>query len=436
MTAARSLEPHDVGLARDTYLDAWARRFSPGVSAPAATCSKCRGLRDQPHGRKVRRGLPISCWIRWRVLVTGGLGEAAVSLEEATLDPCRHRSPAEDEPLLDLVGVVPTLRLWDEGSTYAICDRLLRDLRGAGALGRLHLGLHTYCFLATRCGHLADAAAAIAESEAVIEATGAEMGNTVVKALLAVFRGREPEATALIRSTEEEATALGHGSVVQATEWAAAILYNSLGRYEDAFATAERGSGDSPEEQFISAWAVVELLEAATRSGNREAAEIALRRIVETTAVSTTDSAQGISARSRALMSEGAAAENLYEEAVERLGRSRLRPELARAHLLYGEWLRREGRRLERANSSAPASTCSRQWAWTPSPGAPSASSRPPASMPANGLTRPAPTSLPRRPKSPASPETDSRTPRSARGSSSPPVQSNGTSTTYSPSSG
>jgi len=165
--------------------------------------------------------------------------------------------------------------------------------------------------------------------------------------LLAVFRGREPEATALIQSTQEEATARRHGSVVQATEWAAAILYNSLGRYEDAFATAERGSGDSPEEQFISAWAVVELLEAATRSGNREAAEVALRRIVETTAFSTTESARGISARSRALMSEGTAAANLYEEAVDRLGRSRLRPELARAHLLYGEWLRREGRRLD-----------------------------------------------------------------------------------------
>jgi DNA-binding CsgD family transcriptional regulator len=92
---------------------------------------------------------------------------------------------------------------------------------------------------------------------------------------------------------------------------------------------------------------VVELLEAATRSEKREAAEVALRRIVETTAVSTTDSARGISARSRALMGEGAAAENLYKEAVERLGRSRLRPELARAHLLYGEWLRREGRRLD-----------------------------------------------------------------------------------------
>jgi DNA-binding CsgD family transcriptional regulator/tetratricopeptide (TPR) repeat protein len=347
ITAARSLEAHDVGLARDTYLDALgAALFTGRLGARGDLLDVSRAARSAPRpgGPPRPADLLLDSLARF---VTGGLGEAAVSLEEATRTLANTRSPAEESLSWTWLAVVPSYALWDEESTYAICDRLLRDLRETGALGRLHLGLHTYSFLATRCGHLADAAAAIAESDAVLEATGAEIANTLVKALLAVFRGGEPEATALIQSTEEEATTLGHGSVVQATEWASAILYNSLGRYEDAFAAAERGSGDSPQEQFVSTWAVVELLEAATRSENWEAADIALKRIVETTAVSTTDSARGISARSRALMSEGAAAENLYKEAVERLGRSRLRPELARTHLVYGEWLRRDGRRLD-----------------------------------------------------------------------------------------
>jgi DNA-binding NarL/FixJ family response regulator len=347
MKAARSFEPHDLGLARDTYLDAWgAALFAGRLGHRGDLLEVSQAARSVPRPEGPPR--PADLLLdSLASLVTGGIDEAAMSLVEATRTLADTRSPAEASLSWTWLAVLPAYALWDEESTYAICDRLVRDLRGAGALGRLHINLNTYSLLATRCGHLADAAAAIAESEAVMEATGAEMGSTVVKALLDVFRGREGEATALIQSTQEKATALGHGSVVEASDWAAAILYNSLGRYEEAFATAKRGSGDIPEAQFISVWALIELLEAATRSGNRETAEIALRRIVETTAVSTTDSARGISARSRALMSEGAAAENLYEEAVERLRRSRLRPELARAHLLYGEWLRREGRRLD-----------------------------------------------------------------------------------------
>jgi DNA-binding CsgD family transcriptional regulator len=345
--AARSLEPHDPGLARDTYLDAWGAALYAGrLGAGSELLEVSRAARSAPlpEGPPRPADLLLDSLAR---LITDHLSEAAANLEVATRTLADTPSPAGASPAWRWLAVVPTYALWDEESTYAICDRLLRELREAGALGRLPVGLHTYCLLATRCGQLADAAAAIAESEAVIEATGAEVGYPVGNALLAVFRGRETEATALIQSTKEEATAVGHGAVVQAAEWAAAILYNSLGRYEDAFAAAHRASGDSPEEQFISAWALLELLEAATRSGNREAAEIALGRIVETTAYSTTDSARGISARSRALISEGAAAEKLYQEGVERLERSRLRPELARAHLLWGEWLRREGRRLE-----------------------------------------------------------------------------------------
>jgi DNA-binding CsgD family transcriptional regulator len=124
------------------------------------------------------------------------------------------------------------------------------------------------------------------------------------------------------------------------------VLLNGLGRYREAIVAAQEASDDTPE-LFVSVWAAIELLEAATRCDEAELARDARERIVAATAVASTDWAWGIAARSRALLSEGEAADGLYREAIERLGRTRLRPELARAHLLYGEWLRRENRRVD-----------------------------------------------------------------------------------------
>jgi ATP/maltotriose-dependent transcriptional regulator MalT len=126
----------------------------------------------------------------------------------------------------------------------------------------------------------------------------------------------------------------------------AGILFNGLGRYEEALAAALLASEEAPE-LFLSAWALPELIEAAKRSGKTQLGVGPLERLAEATAAAGTDWALGIDARSRALMSEGETAERLYREAIERLRRTRLRPELARAHLLYGEWLRREGRRVD-----------------------------------------------------------------------------------------
>ena len=189
------------------------------------------------------------------------------------------------------------------------------------------------------------AAAEIAELDAVTEAT--ETGIAPYAAmLLAAFQGREAEAVTLIESAVESSAAGGQGIGVQYARWAAAILFNGLGRYEPALAAAREASEEQPE-LFLSAWALPELIEASIRCGQPEPAAAALERLAVATTAAGTDWALGIEARCRALLSEGDAAEHLYREAVERLGRTRLRPELARAHLLYGEWLRREGRRVE-----------------------------------------------------------------------------------------
>ena len=148
------------------------------------------------------------------------------------------------------------------------------------------------------------------------------------------------------RRRRRHASAGGQGQGIQLCHWVSAILHNGLGRYDEALASAEQAS-EHAREPYISAWALVEVIEAATRTGETGRAVWALERLVEATSVSDSDWGLGVLARSRALLSEGEEAEASYREAIDRLGRTRLRPELARAHLLYGEWLRRGGRRVD-----------------------------------------------------------------------------------------
>ncbi|MFL5975941.1 MAG: LuxR C-terminal-related transcriptional regulator, partial [Solirubrobacterales bacterium] len=135
-------------------------------------------------------------------------------------------------------------------------------------------------------------------------------------------------------------------TAVQYARWARSVLLNGMGRYREAMEAAREASDDTPE-LFVSVWAAIELLEAASRCEEPELAHEALERVVAATSVAPTDWAMGLAARSRALLSEGEACDRHYGEAIERLGRTRLQPDLARAHLLYGEWLRRENRRVE-----------------------------------------------------------------------------------------
>ncbi len=164
--------------------------------------------------------------------------------------------------------------------------------------------------------------------------------------LMASWRGDHAEATPLIDATIVAAAATGQGIAATYAHWASAILNNGLGRYPAALVAAQDASRETPA-LYISMWALPELIEAAVRCGSDQLAAEALERLTESTRPGGTDFGLGIEARSRALVSEGAAADGLYREAIGRLGRTQLRPELARAHLLYGEWLRRAGRRTD-----------------------------------------------------------------------------------------
>jgi DNA-binding CsgD family transcriptional regulator len=198
--------------------------------------------------------------------------------------------------------------------------------------------------LYVNAGAFGAASSLIEEADAITQAT--EMAPLkYAKFMLAAWRGDEADALAMFEVGRIEATARGEGMGLSISDWVTALLFNGLGRYPDARAAAERACADDAVAN--SAWALAELIEAGIRTGDTDATVAAFDRLSERTRASGTDWALGILARSRALMSEGNVCEAHFREAIERLERTRIRVELARARLLYGEWLRREQRRVD-----------------------------------------------------------------------------------------
>jgi DNA-binding CsgD family transcriptional regulator len=270
-----------------------------------------------------------------RAAATPVLQQAAKALAEIPMeDVIRWGSPA-----------AATAASWDVEGWRALNERHVQLVRDAGALAQLPLRLVALGIATAWVGDFAGAASAIAESESVAAATGSRIAPYALLRLRAL-QGWEVETSALIVAALEQGGAGGQGMVAIHAHWAAAVLYNGLARYEQA-ASAARQATSNTFEPWVSMWGLPELIEAATRAGDAELAQEALRRLEETTQPSGVDVALGIEARCRALLSDGATAEELYREAIERLGHTEVRPELARAHLLYGEWLRREGRRVD-----------------------------------------------------------------------------------------
>jgi DNA-binding CsgD family transcriptional regulator len=235
--------------------------------------------------------------------------------------------------------------LWDDETWTLLSTRQLQLVRDVGALTAIPFALSVRSAVQAISGELTEAASMVEEIRAVIEATGIPF-HPYTGLWLAALRGQEVELSELIETTVHEAIPRGEGFVLAFAEFASAVLYNSLGRYDAALAAVGHAGEHSYEMGYLG-WMVVELIEAAARSGKPELAADALGRLLQTTAVSGTDWALGVEARSRALLTECEAAEPLYRQAIERLERTRIRVELARAHLLYGEWLRRERRRID-----------------------------------------------------------------------------------------
>jgi ATP/maltotriose-dependent transcriptional regulator MalT len=240
--------------------------------------------------------------------------------------------------------MAPSNAVWDNHGALAISTRQVRLVRDAGALAELPLHLSALGLATVWIGDFASAGALIAEAEGVAAATGRPTVPWTALRLHAL-QGREAEASQTIADALHQAAAGGQVFAAYA-HWAEAVLCNGLGRYEEAASAARRATLNR-FEYWVSVWALPELIEAAARASDTGLARVALGQLVETTHPAGTDFGLGIEARSRALLSDGTAAERLYREAIDRLSRAGMRTELARAHLLYGEWLRRQGRRVD-----------------------------------------------------------------------------------------
>jgi len=344
LEAAKRLEPLHLGLARDAYRDAFGAALTAGRlavrGAMREVAAAARGLPSapQPHA-------PDLLLDGLTVLATDGYAAGAPVLGRA-LTACRHEELRTGEGLRWLpLACRVSHHVWDDESWYLLSARLTELAREGGALAVLPVALRLRAGIQLLAGEFAAAASVTAEAEAVGRATGVPAGP-YGRLMIAAWRGRDAETRQLIAATTAQMMARGEGHWLTAAGWATAVLSNGLCRYDAALAAAEQGS-EYPDQLGLAAWPAVELIEAAARTGQPERGIGALCRLTEVTSAAGTDWALGIQARSRALLSDDESAERLYREAIERLGRTRVRVELARAHLLYGEWLRRQSRRVD-----------------------------------------------------------------------------------------
>jgi DNA-binding CsgD family transcriptional regulator len=346
LKAAKRLEPLDQRLARDTYLEALTAVFFPGiVASDESVLEAARVARAAPPPSQPPRGSDLLL-DGLALLITDGYAAGTPTLRRAVnAFGGEDLSRGEDRRWLPLASRVAAF-LWDDETWDLLSARFVQLARDAGALSVLPLALATRSAVHLFAGESVMAASLLEEVVAINEATGASLAPYVGLAHVA-FRGREAEAAQAIEAATREVVHRGEGQGgMTFIHWVTAVLHNGLGRYERALAAAQQAVEDSHASWWRN-WGSVELIEAAARSGAPELAVDALGRLSQATAASGADWALGVEARSRALLTDGEGAEPLYREAIDRLERTRVRVELARAHLLYGEWLRRGRRRLD-----------------------------------------------------------------------------------------
>ncbi len=344
LEAARRLATLDPTLARETYLDAlsaamFAGRFAGrgGSALEVAQAARAAPPPRAPRGSDLLLDALAT-------LFSDTYGSAVPILRRAQAAFGTDESAIEQLRWLWLA-TIASVQLWDDAGWEMLSERHVRLARRTGALADLPLALSHRVSWHLFAGEMSAAASLVEETQAATEATGSNLfpyGAVV----LAALRGREADATYLIDTSRAEVTRRGEGIGISVLDWAEAVLYNGLGRYEEARSAALRVA-EQTQDLTPSNWVMAEVIEAAVRAGTPELAANTHRRLVDRTRVSGTDWALGLAARSEALLVEDQRAEELYVYAIERLGRTRIRADLARAHLLYGEWLRRQRRRLD-----------------------------------------------------------------------------------------
>jgi DNA-binding CsgD family transcriptional regulator len=342
LAAAKKFEPLDATLARETYLEAFAAALS------------AEHLARGGDTREVAAAVLAASWdpsTRACDLMLDGLAlrhaegcAPAAPVFKQALRAFRDEPLSEDEELrwlwlaCHIAREVGDDEAWDE-----LTRRQVELARQAGAFSLLPVALDNRFSVELLTGRIAAATSLAAEADAVVEATGSHLVRRTGIAL-ASWRGHDAEARALTQAHQQDVLSRGEGIWLTANDWGTAVLYNGLGRYEEALATLER---PAENETGLSMWVAAEFIEAAVRSGHPERAVRPLARLTEIAEANGTDWSLGLRAARSALLAEGDDAERLYHEAIERLSRTRIRIAVARAKLLYGEWLRRENRRVD-----------------------------------------------------------------------------------------
>ena len=344
LSAARRLEPVDPELARETYLEALGGAMANDVEVVGGAPAVAAAARIGPAGTVPPRTVDLLL-DAFAIRLTDGYAAAAPTLARALeLLLAMDFSNADVGRRLSLsTGIysnIVGLELWDDEALHLLATRQVQDARDAGALAHLQFALSFLAGSHMLAGELTAATLIIDEARLIAEATG---NPALVNApmILAAWRGHEARASELIEATAEEATARRWTS----NSYARSVLYNGLGRHDAARDAAWEAF--QPDPIGWGSVLVPELAEAASRTGDRALLEFALEWLSERTGVISSRWATGIEARVRALASEGEAAESLYRESIANLSGTRVRRELARTHLLFGEWLRRERRRID-----------------------------------------------------------------------------------------
>jgi DNA-binding CsgD family transcriptional regulator len=348
LSAARMLEPLDAALARETHLEAIrAAMFAGDLGRPGGVREAAEAARAAPPGPDPPRAVDVLL-DAVALRLAEGHAAAAAALTRAlellvTLDAgaeARRWLGLASERASNLIA----LELWDFESWRALAARQVQVARDVGALVQLQAAVNFLSLIHLLAGEVSAARQLIEENRLIAEA----IGNPPVEyaaMMLAAWQGREQEASELIQATAQLAAGRGRAVLAVLAAWARAVLDNGLGRYDAARAAAWQAF--ETDQLALGHLVVAELAEAAARTGELTLVQAALDWLSERTRVTRTEWVLGIEARVRALLSDGQTADRCYRESVERLGRTRIRAELARSHLLYGEWLRRQGRRID-----------------------------------------------------------------------------------------
>jgi DNA-binding CsgD family transcriptional regulator len=346
LAAAKRLAELDRLLSRETYLEALmssiivGRLYGDEHNSAAAIARAAQEAPPPPHPPRAVDLLLDGLVVR----LTEGYVAAAPLLRNA-IDQfvCEEALGKADPRWHDITNRV-LLDLFDPDTYDSLTARQVDTLRAGGALALLPVALTTRAGMCATRGEFSDASALLEEAEVITTAIGAP-AQRYIEPFLAASRGQEQLTLEFVQASIEGATRRGEGFAISVALYSAAILHNGLCHYSEALAACE--SALEHDDLGMAGYVLVEMVEAATRCGATSTAATALERLIERTDELHTDSALGLAARSKALLTDGAAAEAEFLKAIGYLECSPLGFHLPRAHLVYGEWLRRTGRRVD-----------------------------------------------------------------------------------------